>query len=307
MPAALLLACALSAADAAWVASLWNAWDALNSQLPTANSQVVRIVTFDSSCRWEFEGRTLVRSEAHEGTVGLPNGDEMPPVLTSFVATFGADDRPFLVISAPAIWRSQPNLQDEPDLDALLRSVFIHEMTHVLQMPVIGPLVGRLGERLPNPDELTDDVIQDTFGDDPEFRKAYERERDLLYEAAGEADPGRRATLIREAVAVMEARRARFFTGDQAFYRELEDAFLIMEGAANWAGYQATRQAGADAATALTLMRRGGRRWSQDEGLAVFLVLEAQGRAWRDQVFGTSLPPGIPALLTETDRRGTGP
>jgi len=40
MPAALLLACALSAADAAWVASLWNAWDGLNSQLPTANSQL---------------------------------------------------------------------------------------------------------------------------------------------------------------------------------------------------------------------------------------------------------------------------
>ena len=63
-----------------------------------------------------------------------------------------------------------------------------------------------------------------------------------------------------------------------------------MEGAGQWAAYQFVMSrpephgSGEDALASL----RGRRRaWSEDEGLALFLLLDALVPSWQAQIFGT--------------------
>jgi hypothetical protein len=94
-------------------------------------------------------------------------------------------------------------------------------------------------------------------------------------------------------------RHARYFTGSNAVYAEIESLFLTMEGIGQWAAYKLTKargQLGPSDADALSLVRDDRRYWSQDEGLALFLVIDAMVPGWQEQMFD-SLPPSPFALL----------
>ena len=87
---------------------------------------------------------------------------------------------------------------------------------------------------------------------------------------------------------MMRARRARWFTGADAMYADLDDIFLTMEGIAQWAGYAwlvDPKGGGLSPAAALPGMRRGGRQWSQDEGLAILLVVDRLSPGWPTRAF----------------------
>ncbi len=247
-------------------------------------------------------GEVLARGEAHGGSVRLPDGGQVPVAITSFAATYRApDERPFLAMALPGVWRQVPRHADDAALGRLMRAVFAHEMTHTRQAGGLGAAVTALAERHGLGDELDDDVIQTLFGERPGFRGLYEAERDLLYAAASEPDPARRRALAARAAAAIAARRARFFTGSEAFYADLEELFLGLEGAANWVGYRVARSEGAETAAAIDFMRRGGRRWSQDEGLALFLVIDRGVPGWQRRVL-SARPAAVFDLLAEAAR-----
>jgi len=61
-----------------------------------------------------------------------------------------------------------------------------------------------------------------------------------------------------------------------------------MEGVAEWAGYSRLihpQGLGIAPEVALPGMRRGGRQWSQDEGLAIFLVVDRLVPDWQARAF----------------------
>jgi hypothetical protein len=238
-----------------------------------------------------------MRGAPHKGHITLPDDSAIDVKVTSFSATYSADDRPYMVMALPDIWRGDSNLGTEPQLDRLTRSVFVHEMTHTLQAHSTGVRLTNLQARYKLPSDLTDDIIQDRFADAPGFREAYEAERDLLYRAAGESDPPRRRRLASEALEAMKTRRAKYFVGADAVYADLEDLFLSMEGVANWAGYRLASRESASLPDAVAFMRRGGKHWSQDEGLALFLVIDSAVPEWQAQVFGPT-PVSVVDLLS---------
>jgi hypothetical protein len=319
--------CELGASNRAAVEGMLAAWQrASRSALRARTGSLPWIVFFDETCVWHVNpapgASTAIPQDAetlgtsvtvdrrkvrvvgfrHGGMVRLPSGDQVPPQIMSFASTYG-DGRPFFVMAMPSIWRAEPRHAADPNLDALVRCVFVHEMTHTLQTPAIGPRLDAVIARQGIGDEVDDDIVQKRFGDRVGFRVAYERERDLLYRAAATRDVGRRRALAAEALAVMQSRRARFFTGADADYNELEDLFLNMEGVAQWAAYRTAmdqRLAGTDA---LAFIRRGGRFWSQDEGLAIFLVVDSLVPNWQARVLGPN-PPSVVELLGEAARPG---
>jgi hypothetical protein len=86
----------------------------------------------------------------------------------------------------------------------------------------------------------------------------------------------------------MRSRHARWFTGDRAVFAILDDTFLSLEGAAQWsaATWLAHPKGGGltrEAAVAKMLGRR--RWWAQDEGLALFLVVDRLLPGWPLLVF----------------------
>jgi hypothetical protein len=99
----------------------------------------------------------------------------------------------------------------------------------------------------------------------------------------------------------MRARRARWFTGAEAKWLPLDDLFLVMEGLGQWAGYRwlvGDKGRGLDPGATLTEFRRGGRFWTQDEGLALMLVVDRLRPGWQKAAFAAE-PALAEALLAQ--------
>ncbi|HEX8616796.1 MAG TPA: hypothetical protein VF911_04330 [Thermoanaerobaculia bacterium] len=282
--------------DRAFIGTAIRTWDAVRvDSLHVDAAPLPRLVFFDERCVIDGE-----RVYAHHGQIKLPSGDTVPPQLMTFAGTYDGQ-KPFLIQALPPVWRTVERHRDNPHLDRLMRAVFVHEMTHTVQTRAFGERLTAL-ETLYKIENLNDDIVQDRFKHDPEYVKTYQEERALLYSIAAERDAVLRKELAREAVKHARARRARYFTGDSAWLAEIEEIFLGMEGAAQWAAYRAAILDGATHEEAILLMTRGGRVWSQDEGLALFLAIDAlMPGQWQEKVFGATAV-GAWDLLEEAAR-----
>lgn len=283
----ILLLCAISESDRAWIETAVEAWRVTSAEalhLPAA--PMPQMILFDDTCTSD--------GKKHGGTIVLPDGEEIPAQVTSFAASH--DGKPFFVMALPSLWRKVPRHAEDPALDRLTRVVFVHEMTHTVQSESLGSRIGALIEKykLPN-DAVDDDIVQDRFGKDPGHVAAYEKERDLFYEAAAANEAGERRRLLASALAAMRDRRARFLSGDNAVYAQLEDVFLMMEGTANWA---AMKNAARDMpeSDAIAYIRGRRHRWTQDEGLGIFLAIDATTTGWQERVLGDA-PPSLETLI----------
>jgi hypothetical protein len=307
--------CTLDDDGRAWIQSALEDWDVASREfLELEAAPLPWMVFIDTACVWHvaadargdaalaatlapagaplrFAGGTVdVRGVAHGGTARLPGGQEVPAAPLSFAAPYG-DEGAFFVIGMPSVWMRDPRHAADPGLGWLINAVFVHEMTHTRQVGPVYRRIDSLAARVPDPESLDDDVIQKRFDSIPGFRESVDAERDLLYRAAAEPDADARRRMIRDALATAADRRARWLSGGDGVYRELDDVFLNMEGAAQWAAYQvALRRAGPDAdpREVLTRFRRGGRFWSQDLGLGWFLAADA----YAPRLAGARLRPG---------------
>lgn len=300
--------CVLQEDAAAWIQDALESWTtARRDDLRLGSGELPWVVLFDASCVWQINRggirspRSPMTGTRHNGRISIPDDSTIDATVTSFAATYGPDDRPFLVMALPSVWRKEPRHAANPDLERLMRSVFVHEMTHTEQAHATAVRLKEIDKRSPLPADLTDDIIQQRFGEVRGFRDAYETERDLLFRAAAEADPPRRRALATQALDAITARRARYFSGADAIYANLEDLFLNMEGVANWAGYRMALREIKNSADAITFMRRA-RSWSQDEGLALFLVIDSLLPDWQPAVFGDT-----PASVFDLLRKATNP
>jgi hypothetical protein len=286
MLAILLLLCNISAADRAWIDSAVAAWQVTSRDaLGLAEAPLPAMIFFDERCTAD--------GKPHGGNVRLPDGAGIPAAVTSFAGSH--EEKPFLVMALPSVWRKVPRHAGNEHLESMMRSVFIHEMTHTVQSRALGSRIGALIEKsgLPS-DDVDDDIVQKKFGADAGHTAAYEKERDLFYAAAGALRPEWQRRLVADGLAAMRARRSRFLSGDRAVYGELEDLFLMMEGTANWAAYRHLRRTTPEA-EAIAVMR-GSRWWTQDEGLGIFLALDQAMPGWHTRVLGDD-PPTLLELL----------
>jgi len=292
--------CAMGRSDHAWVNEQIDTWRSVSREaLRIDPDQLPLIIVFDETCAWSIERE--VRGTPHAGSLTLPDGEQVPVRLMTFAGSYGPSEKPFVVMAMPSMWRADAKHAGDADLARLIRAVFTHEMAHTVQTAGIGQWLNDIERRLGLPDDLDDDIVQTRFEGDAGFRLAFEAERDALYEAAAQKDPARRRVLVSEAVSMMEARRAKYFTDANAIYAELEDVFLNMEGLGNWVAYQVALKEGMSEASGQDFIRRGRNRWSQDEGLAAFLVIDALVPGWRAKVL-QGRPASILGLLREAAR-----
>jgi hypothetical protein len=284
-------ACVLPASDRAFLDSAVQAWEAVRAgDLQLAPAPLPTFIVFDQHCVWR-DGR----GSSHDGTIRLPDGNEIPARVMSFASTH--EGKAFLVFALPAIWRAEERYKDDPRLELRLRSVFIHEMTHTRQSDSLGARLTEL-ETQHKIENLNDDIVQQRFASRDGFTAAFEKERDLLYAIANESDAKRRRSMMKEAARAIDERRAGYFIGDDAFYAELEEIFLGMEGLANWAGFRAAMRAGLTRDEAIALMQ-GSRKWfSQDEGLALFLAIDALHPHWQKRVLDAKPAPAFQVFTT---------
>jgi hypothetical protein len=202
----------------------------------------------------------------------------------------------FFVMAMPSV--RQTTDVSAPTRAEYLQGVFSHEMTHTRLLVDINRRVRELTRKNDLVYPINDDLIQSEFRRASGFEAAVKREREQFYRAALEPASDRQRQLTVKALEWVRARHARYFTGPSAAYAELESLFLTMEGVWQWAAYRlARRRAGGNDAEALRLVRDNKKYWSQDEGLALFLLVDALVPNWQSRVFAPA--PASPFALLE--------
>jgi len=288
--------CRFEGEPRAWTTEALASWDRLDRERLRIAEPVTPVITlFDQDCAYtltpDAEGDFSVGARryravgaAHAGQVSLPEGGEVPARKLAFASPM-SDGRMFFVMALPAVWRADQS--EARDWARLSMVVFMHEFAHSQQAASLGVRIDDLLAR-GLPEDSDDDVIQDRFGEQPDYRGAYEAERDLFYEAAAASDQSGARRHLSLAADAMAARRERWFRDADALYAEADDVFLTLEGTGNWAAWTwlTDAEGGRMAPVDATAFIRGGRgQWSQDEGLGVMLALDRLIPDWPASTF----------------------
>lgn len=217
-----------------------------------------------------------------ENMAALPSVGKVPIGPISFA--FASDG---FAMSLPSVWRAA-DVKSEFGLESLMTGVLLHEIAHTRQSAMVDRIAEPLAKTHGLAEELSDDLIQERFAKVPGYEAAVREETATLFAAANAPNDAMARGLAAHALHQMRARRARWLSGDKAHYAVFDDVFLTMEGVGQWLIYRYFRsEAGGGVAddAAITGTRRGGRWWSQDEGLALVLVLDRLLPDWRARVF----------------------
>ena len=314
--------CSFPPAEIAWLQGALDHWEKVGrASLRIDPSPLPLIVLFDRACVWRlsadapsepqwrplsvaltFAGAPVrVSAASHAGTVTLPSGAAVAVEPRASTALYRNSRDAFFAMAMPSVWPAKA--VPAQGRGEYLQGAFSHEMTHTRLLVAINRRVRELARKNDFVYPINDDVVQAQFRRVRGFEAAIHRERDALYRAAAEPDPAGRRSLALKALDLVRARRARYFTGSSAAYAELESLFLTMEGVGQWAAYQVVKTRTASAADALKLVRDDRKYWSQDEGLALFLLVDALVPDWQSRVFGAPLPASPIDLLEEWARR----
>jgi hypothetical protein len=303
--------CLPSAADREWAESALRHWRVVERDaLKLAPTPFPKVVAIDAQCTAvatdQGNGVFAWQGTPHPaGTARLPDGKTVPVGPVSFAAPDPAGKgAAYFVMGLPSVWRAK-GVKSGVGLEGLMDGVLLHEMAHTRQFYWADPMLARLTVKYKLPDDINDDSLQQAFAKNPEYVRDYETERDLLFASAAASSNDEARALARQALERMKQRRARWFTGANEKWQALDEVFLTMEGLGQWVAYwwfTSPQGMKMDAGPAQRELRRGGRLWTQDEGLALFLVVDRLVPGWQSRVFAPQ-PALAEALLSAAARR----
>ncbi len=235
--------------------------------------------------------KTLVwKKDVHHGKITLPDKQIVPVGLMSFSAPL-ENQNAFFIMPLPAFWKTAGVESKELGLDNLITGVFLHEFSHTQQMRNFGAKMSEYEKNNVFKVEFSDDIIQDYFGKDSLYNIGFREETKLFYEAASTKEKIKQKALIQQGLTMLESRQEKYFTGENAKLKEIDNFFLTMEGLGQYSMYRwltHTKGGNLPEEVASPGVRRGGRWWSQEEGLALFLILDKLSKPnnWSGLMFG---------------------
>lgn len=275
-----LSGCAMNADDRAWLEGALANWaEAEREVLHLPPAPLPQVVAIDAACTYTMQQGRVGDAVGvpHDGEAVALGEQALPIGPIAF-----ADGSGRFVMSLPSVWRAS-GVTSRVDFGTFLEGVMLHEIMHTRQAELAHAALEEIEARADI--EVSDDAIQGLFEGDPEYVVAYQRERDLLFAAAKAPDTASARRLAREALAAMESRRARYFTGNRAYLADMEDVFLTMEGMGQYLMYRhLARQPGITPEQAFAEANRA-KYWTQNEGLALFLALDRLLPDWPARSF----------------------
>ena len=283
--------CQLADDDRRWLAESLAAWQiALRDFLERPEQPVPQLVTYDSRCSYTLaaprtERRAWTVAE-HRGEIMLPNGAKIPPAPNAFNAVTDSGHN-FAVIALPSIWRPVAPKSEIP-VEVFLEGVLLHELAHYYQSAVTPEIsFPALLKRMPATANISDDSVQEAFEKNSAYVRDYESERDLLFRAASAPTDAEARALSCVVLAALRERRARHFTGADAHWALVDEMSLTTEGLGQLVAYKWLTQ-GRGLASSLVLSKMRGPSWSQEQGLATFLIVDRLVPRWQRRLFSPS-------------------
>lgn len=314
-------ACPFPHKDAEWLQPAVAAWaGAMNQDFGVEIEQLPQMIVLGKSCAWaagdnaagvlgaaaeETRARVVLRNEIYpiysapfNGAFNAPNGEEISPAPLAFTSPNAETKRPFFMIAAAAVWRGVLPKEKVPDITAFIKGVAVHELVHTRQAPIMAHL-DKILSGDPELADVSDEWLFDHYKDAPGYKESVAAEKAALIAALRADKIADRRRLASEAAGIYRNRQRDFFGDRYQIFRDMEDAFLTMEGVAVWLAFQAAPPDGAGGgsrAIADYYEAGGGGSWVQTEGGLMAALLESLTPTWRNHVF-VSAWARLPDLL----------
>jgi hypothetical protein len=292
------------------VGKWFSAWELISKDVYEINKlEPVEFVFFDDKYVYSTSNITVPKGEVinglklfkksfiwkkslHNNSITLPNRKTVPIGLMSFASELpGIKNSAFFVMPLPDFWFMASVKSDELGLDNLITGVFLHEFSHSQQMQNFGKQISEFEKNNHFETDFSDDIIQDLFGKDLAYIDLYTNELDAFYDASNETNKIARDTLVKNGINLLRKRHNAFFIEKYENLKQIDEIFLTMEGFGQFTMYKwLTHKLGANLPPEIAVkgVRRGGKQWSQDEGFALFLILEnfSKPKNWAEKMFG---------------------
>lgn len=222
-----------------------------------------------------FDKKFIWKKAAHSGMLTLPDSQRVPVGLMSFASPLEAK-KSFFVMPLVSFWKTAGVISNEIGIELLVTGVFLHEFSHTQQMQNFGKRMSEYEANNTFAVSFSDDIVQDYFSKDSLYEKRFREEVSMFYEASAAKDKSTLKKLTAQALRMHGTRQKDYFTGEHNILKEIDDFFLTMEGLGQYSMYAwliHTNGGNVAPNIALKAVRRGGKYWSQEEGLSLFLLL----------------------------------
>ena len=248
------------------------------------------------------------KKSLHNDSITLPDKSVIPVGLMSFAAEIPNEkNKSFFVMPLPGYWQKSGTTSKELGLDNLITGVFIHEFSHSQQMQNFGKKITEFEQQNNFEVEFSDDIVQIIFDKDTNYLKLYNEEVEKFYSALKYKSLD--YALVKEGLKIMSRRQESFFTERYVNLKEVDGFFLTMEGLGQYTMYLwLTHPKGGNINkdVAIEGVRRKRKWWSQDEGFALFLILDklTKPETWAKEMFGDRTE-SVTDLISKTLQRKT--
>jgi hypothetical protein len=177
----------------------------------------------------------------------------------------------------------------------------MHELTHTRQLPFVLSTILQIQKDYKLPESIDDNTIENSFGKNDNYKALFLAEKVHLWNAVFDENTDSCIAHVKQAFRVADRRKKEFFTGDSLGYDKLDDIFLSLEGSAMWAQYKLMLRnipTGMSGKELLAWLLPRTQAWSQEEGLAIFILIDRFDPGWKRRFFEQELPPALPYLRT---------
>jgi hypothetical protein len=209
-------------------------------------------------------------------------------------------------MAAPSFWKKKGVTSYSLTLEEMLTGVFLHEFSHTRQFKGFGKQIDSFEQADVFKDfKIDDDMVQRFFENDSVYKQNFLLEVQAFYDAAFAKDKTETKRLARIAMAMLRKRQQTYFTKSNVILKKPEALFLSMEGigqyaAVAWLMHPKGGKLSFD--SAINGFRGKRAWWSQEEGLAMFLVLDKLGKQNWNKIMFEKNPMLITQLLEESIR-----
>ena len=197
---------------------------------------------------------------------------------------------------------------DELGLENLVTGVFLHEFAHSQQMRNFGKRITEYEKANRFETDFSDDIVQNLFDKNPAYTEIYLKETDTFYDAFAAKNKTTKTELIERGINLLRKRHTDFFAGKYENLKTIDDFFLTMEGLGQYTMYAwLTDQRGANLPPEIALKgtRRSKKWWSQEEVLALFLILEqlSKPKNWAKNMFGDKTESVVDLISRQLNKK----
>ncbi|AZA79924.1 hypothetical protein EG347_21770 [Chryseobacterium sp. G0186] len=238
----------------------------------------------------------------HHDSLTLPDKTSVPVRIMSFASEIPTGrHESFFVMPLPSFWKKAGIKSEELGLDNLITGVFIHEFSHSQQMQNFGKNITQYEKQNNFGVPFNDDMIQAIFSENKDYLELYHSEINSLYSSI--KDKKLDSEQLIKGLSLINKRQTNYFKDKYQGLKEIDDIFLTMEGLGQYSMYLwiiHPKGGKIDKNIALDGVRRNKKWWSQDEGLALFLILERlkAPELWAKDMFGPKISTVIELIKT---------